>query len=152
MLTKSGHFWTTYLPCLVNVVCERPLMLCLYVEVLVVGYRVQINRFGPTDYLRWEARSQTMAHYSNKAKMFKKFIKSGSKILKILEWRCYDTFFETSSHFSFTATVNKVLKKRAYNIVALVVLVVFLNNCHIQNNVPHMVVLSLTFWDTQSAL
>ena len=25
-LTKSGHFWTTYLPCLVNVVCERPLM------------------------------------------------------------------------------------------------------------------------------
>ena len=25
-LTKSGHFWTTYLPCLVSVVCERPLM------------------------------------------------------------------------------------------------------------------------------
>ena len=25
MLTKSGHFKTTYLPCLVNVVCERPL-------------------------------------------------------------------------------------------------------------------------------
>ena len=25
MLTKSEHFWTTYLPCLVNVVCERPL-------------------------------------------------------------------------------------------------------------------------------
>ena len=24
-LTKCGHFWTTYLPCLVNVVCERPL-------------------------------------------------------------------------------------------------------------------------------
>ena len=23
-LTKSGHFWTTYLPRLVNVVCERP--------------------------------------------------------------------------------------------------------------------------------
>ena len=27
MLTKSGHFWTTYLPCLVNEVCERPLIL-----------------------------------------------------------------------------------------------------------------------------
>ena len=26
-LTKSGHFWTTYLPCLVNIVCERPLVL-----------------------------------------------------------------------------------------------------------------------------
>ena len=24
-LTKSGHFWTTYLPCLLNVVCEWPL-------------------------------------------------------------------------------------------------------------------------------
>ena len=23
-LTKSGHFWTNYLPRLVNVVCERP--------------------------------------------------------------------------------------------------------------------------------
>ena len=23
-LTKSGHFWTIYLPCLVNVVCEQP--------------------------------------------------------------------------------------------------------------------------------
>ena len=26
-MTKSGHFWTTYLPRLVNVVCERPLTL-----------------------------------------------------------------------------------------------------------------------------
>ena len=26
-LTKNAHFWTTYLPCLVNVVCERPLIL-----------------------------------------------------------------------------------------------------------------------------
>ena len=26
MLTKNGHFWTTYLPRLVNVVCERPLI------------------------------------------------------------------------------------------------------------------------------
>ena len=25
-LTKSGHFCTTYLPCLVNVVCEQPLI------------------------------------------------------------------------------------------------------------------------------
>ena len=25
-LTKSGHFWTTYLPLLVNIVCEQPLM------------------------------------------------------------------------------------------------------------------------------
>ena len=25
-LTKRGHFWTTYLPRLVNVVCERPLI------------------------------------------------------------------------------------------------------------------------------
>ena len=23
-IEKSGHFWTTYLPGLVNVVCERP--------------------------------------------------------------------------------------------------------------------------------
>jgi hypothetical protein len=23
-LTSCGHFWTTNLPCLVNVVCERP--------------------------------------------------------------------------------------------------------------------------------
>ena len=29
MLTISGHFWTTYLLHLVNVVCERPLMLNL---------------------------------------------------------------------------------------------------------------------------
>ena len=27
MLTKIGHFWTTYLPRLVNVVCEQPLTL-----------------------------------------------------------------------------------------------------------------------------
>ena len=27
-LTKSGHFWTTYPPGLVNVVCERPLRPC----------------------------------------------------------------------------------------------------------------------------
>ena len=24
-LTKSGHFWTTYLPCLLKVVCDQPL-------------------------------------------------------------------------------------------------------------------------------
>ena len=25
MLPKSGHFWTNYLPCLLNVICEQPL-------------------------------------------------------------------------------------------------------------------------------
>ena len=121
---KVDKKWT-FLDHLPTSSCKRslwtpPYVMLVCIEVLVVGYRVQINRFGPTDYLRWEARSQTMAHYSNKAKMFKKFIKSGSEILQILEWRRYDTFFETTSHFSFTATDNKVLKKRAYKIVVLV--------------------------------
>ena len=31
-LTKSGHFWTTYLPRHVNVVCERPLNTMLLVQ------------------------------------------------------------------------------------------------------------------------
>ena len=36
--TKSGHLWTTYLPRLVNVVCERPLhhlqlRVCIYSEI-----------------------------------------------------------------------------------------------------------------------
>ena len=31
MLTKIGHFWTTYLPRLVNIVCECPLTLQLTV-------------------------------------------------------------------------------------------------------------------------
>ena len=42
MLTKSEHFWTTYLPCLVNVVCEqppRPLnMICLLTGNISNGY------------------------------------------------------------------------------------------------------------------
>ena len=31
-LTKSGHFWTTYLPHLVNVVCQQPLNLTCYIK------------------------------------------------------------------------------------------------------------------------
>ena len=32
MLTKGGHFWTTYLPRLVNVICEWPLILNQHID------------------------------------------------------------------------------------------------------------------------
>ena len=45
-LTNSGHFWTTYLPCLVNVVCERPLYpvkACLSLKVTRKIEKVQLE-------------------------------------------------------------------------------------------------------------
>ena len=34
-LTESEHFWTTYLPCLVNIVCERPLWEIVFNAILI---------------------------------------------------------------------------------------------------------------------
>jgi hypothetical protein len=44
MLTKSGHFWTTYLPRLANVVCERPLVLLTIKDMNVDGSGTRIRR------------------------------------------------------------------------------------------------------------
>ena len=71
------------------------------------------------------------------------FKEKSTKLLILLSLRTiYNRTFQCETPcISFTAIVNKLLKKE--HIVAL--LVVFLNNYQIQNNVHHMVVLSLTF-------
>ena len=42
-LTKSGHFWTTYLPRLANVVCERPLIALFFLEFKYVSIKKTWN-------------------------------------------------------------------------------------------------------------
>ena len=43
MLTKSQHFWTTYPPPLVNIVCERPLIWFLAESMLIFDFDVRFR-------------------------------------------------------------------------------------------------------------
>ena len=61
-LTNSGHFWTTYLPRLVNVVCERPLR-TFFCEIYILSrnryfFRLSFEVVSPRKVLKKYTKKQ----------------------------------------------------------------------------------------------
>ena len=66
-LTKSGHFWTTYLPCLVNVVCE-----CLLLTYFLSLPRVtKIKGIGAKAIARSRGVFMIVDHLSSSLNLFR---------------------------------------------------------------------------------
>ena len=65
-MTKNEHFWTTYLPRLVNVVCERPLSNIKHRNQIIADLstgrfdRIRLNVFSETNkfiqHINWNVR------------------------------------------------------------------------------------------------